>query len=212
MEKLAKRIAASAARNGKLDEESQRVIAYGLGALFQILFLLAASLMLGLTFHCLVESMAFLLSAGLMKWSAGGAHSSNSANCVIISLLSIFVISLLARYAIPVFSPYWYVYLGLITLAFGAVFLTVYRHAPVISPYKPVARPEKIRYLRRQSFLTVGVFFAMAILLTHLGKAHPRLINGAISLCLALLWQAFLLTETGAKLISFIDSTDSRAQ
>lgn len=209
MERLARRIAESAARNGGLDEERTRVIAYGLSALIQMLFLLVASLAFGILFHCLLESMIIFTSVGLMKRSSGGAHSNTSGNCTVISLVSIFVMALIARFVVPVIHPYWYIYLAFVILSFSAALLTVHRRAPVSTPNKPITRPEKIKRLRRQSFITVGIFFSLAAIMTFRGQAHPRLINGAISLNLAVLWQSFMLTEAGARLISFIDSSGS---
>ncbi len=207
MEKLANRIAETVARNNGLDEERKRVVAYGLSALIQMLFLLFSSLVFGLLFHCFVESMVIFASVGLIKRATGGAHSNTSGNCTVISLVSIFVMALVSRYVVPVVEPYWYVYLVFAVLSFGIAFFTVFRRAPVATPKKPITRPEKIRRLRRQSFMTVGAFFALAVAWILLARYNPRLVNASVSLCLAALWQSFMLTESGAKLISFIDSS-----
>lgn len=207
MEKLANRIAENVAKNNGLDEEKKRVIAYGLGALIQMLFLMVCSFIFGLLFHCLVESMIIFASVGLIKGATGGAHSNTSGNCTVISLVSIFVMALVSRYVIPVVKPYWYVYLGFAILSFALVFFTVYKRAPVATAHKPITRPEKIRRLRRRSFVTVGAFSIAAIALVMLGQINPRFVNAAISLCMAALWQSFMLTEAGVKMISFIDSS-----
>ncbi len=207
MEKLANYIAESVAKSGELDEERKRVIAYGLTALIQMLFLMVSSFIFGLLFHCLFEAMMIFAAVGLIKGSAGGAHSNTSGNCTLISLVSIFVMALVSRYVIPVVVPYLYIYLGFVILSFGIAFMTVYRRAPVASANKPIERPEKIKRLRRRSFATVGVFAVGAIVLVVLGKSNPRFINIALSLCMAALWQSFMLTERGVNLITFIDSS-----
>jgi accessory gene regulator B len=207
MERLANRVAEKVAKNGGLDDEKRRVIAYGLGALIQMLFLLLASLIFGLLFHCLIESMIIFTAVGLIKRSAGGAHSGTSGNCTVISLSSIFVMALISRFVIPIVTHYWYIYLIVALLIFGNAFFAIYKNAPFASPHKPITRPEKIRRLRRQSFLTVGAFLAVAVALIVFGQKNPRLINASISLCLAVLWQSFMLTASGGKLIFFIDSS-----
>ena len=87
------------------------------------------------------------------------------------------------------------------------MFFTVYMRAPVATPNKPITRPEKIKRLRRRSFLTVGLFSIAAIALVMLGQTNPRFVNAAVSLCMAALWQSFMLTEAGVKIITFIDSS-----
>ena len=118
MEKLANRLAESAARSAGLDEERKKVVAYGLGALIQMLSLMVASLIFGFLFHCLVESMTIFLAVGIFKSSAGGAHARTTTSCTFISLVSIFLMSLIARYVVPVVPAYWPVYLAFTILAF----------------------------------------------------------------------------------------------
>lgn len=208
MEKLADRLAESAAKSAGLDEERKKVIAYGLGALIQALSLLAASLVFGLLFHCLVESVTVFLAVGIFKSSAGGAHARTSASCAIISLASIFLMSLIARYAVPVVPPYWPAYLAFAAAAFAVATVTAYRLAPVASPAKPIVRKEKIRRLRRRCFLTLGAFFALSAGLILL-RICPRCINAAVSLCMAVLWQSFMLTKAAGRFLSFLDSSVS---
>jgi accessory gene regulator B len=209
MEKLANRIAESVARSAGLDDERKKVVAYGLGALLQMLFLMVASLIFGLVFHCLPESMTIFLAVGLFKRSAGGAHSRTSSSCNCISLASIFLMSLFSRYAVPVVPTYWLLYLAFAALTFTAATITVYRRAPVSSPNKPIVRKEKIQRLRRLSFLTIGVFLALCIAMILLGKTNPRYINAAVSLCMAVLWQSFMLTGAASRFLSFLDSSVS---
>jgi accessory gene regulator B len=208
MEKLAERLAESAARSAGLDEERKKVVAYGLGALIQMLSLMVASLIFGFVFHCLAESMTIFLAVGLIKSSAGGAHARTSGSCTLISLASIFLMALFSRYVVPVVPAYWPLYLGLIALAFAVASVTVYRLAPVGSANKPIVRPEKIRRLRRLSFVTLGAFFLVAASLTLFGSC-PRCINAAVSLAMAVLWQSFMLTKAANKFLSFWDSSVS---
>jgi len=208
MEKLANRLAESAAKSAGLDEERKKVIAYGLGALIQMLSLMVASLVFGFVFHCLVESMTIFLAVGIFKSSAGGAHARTTASCTFISLVSIFLMSLISRYVVPVVPALWPVYLTFAILTFAVAFITAYRLAPVASANKPIVRAEKIRRLRRLCFVTIGVFFALSAALILSGRC-ARCINAAISLCMAVLWQSFMLTKAANKFLSFLDSSVS---
>ena len=208
MEKLANRLAESAAKSAGLDEEREKVIAYGLGALIQMLSLMVASLLFGFVFHCLVESMTIFLAVGIFKSSAGGAHARTSTSCTFISLASIFLMSLISRYVVPVVPAYWPVYLIFAVLTFSVAFVAAYRLAPVASANKPIVRAEKIRRLRRLCFLTIGAFFALSAGLILTGWC-PRCINAAIALCMAVLWQSFMLTSAANRFLSFWDSSVS---
>lgn len=209
MEKLANRIAESAARSGGLDEERRKVIAYGLAALLQMLLLMASSLVFGFLFHCIVEAMIIFVAVGLFKRSAGGAHSRTSGGCTCISLASIFLMALFSRYVVPAVPALWPVYLVPATLTFAYAFITTYRLAPVASANKPIAREEKILRLRRLSFLTIAAFFAVCLGLIFSGRTCPRCINAAISLCMAVLWQSFMLTNAADRFITYLDSSVS---
>lgn len=204
MEKLANRLADSAAKSAGLGEEQKKVVAYGLGALIQALSLMAGSVLFGLLFHCLVESVTVFLAVGIFKSAAGGAHARTSASCAVISLASIFLMSLIARYAVPVVPALWPAYLAFAAAAFAVAATAAYRLAPVASPGKPIVRKEKIRRLRRRCFLTLGAFFALSAGLVLFGGC-PRCINAAVSLCMAVLWQSFMLTRAADRFLSFLD-------
>jgi accessory gene regulator B len=207
MDKLAHRIAESAAESERLDEERKKVIAYGLGALLQMLLLLFASLLFGLLFHCMVEALVIFLAVGILKSSAGGAHARTSASCTFISLASISLMALFSRYVVPSAPRYWPIYAAFEALIFAIALITAYRRVPVASSNKPIVRKEKIQRLRRRCFLTLGIFFVLCEVLTLLGNTNPRCINAAISLCMAVLWQTFMLTDAANRLINFFDSS-----
>ena len=209
MEKLAHYIAENVAKSNGLSEERKLVIAYGLGALIQMLFLMLVSIVFGLLYHCLIEAMIVFWAVGILKGSAGGAHARTSASCTIISLISIFLMALVSRYAAPVMPNYRFAYLAFVALTYSITALAIYRLAPVASPNKPISREEKRARLRKRSFVTVLVYCAISTALILLSGKYPRCINASISLCLAALWQSFMLTGAAGRFISSLDSSAS---
>jgi accessory gene regulator B len=110
---------------------------------------------------------------------------------------------------VPTVPALWPVYLVPATLTFAYAFITTYRLAPVASANKPIERKEKILRLRRLSFLTIAAFYVISVTLIFLGGTYPRCINAAISLCMAVLWQSFMLTKAADKFIGYLDSPGS---
>ena len=86
-----------AAKLGYTDEQ-RKVIAYGLGAILQMLTLLIIATIFGLAFECFYECMIVFFGVGLMRRTTGGTHCSTYMACILTSSLSICLIALL----------YWY--------------------------------------------------------------------------------------------------------
>jgi len=84
-------------------------------------------------------------------------------------------------------------------------FFLIYKLAPVDSPKKPIVKKEKIKLLRRKSFMTLLTYFLISVILVLLSKYDIKLINVSISLAFATLWQVFTLTKSGNKFIDTID-------
>ena len=95
----AQRLAGYLARTLNYDEERQKVMAYGLGALFQMLLLLACSLAFGIIARCAWEAMILFWGVGFLRRSTGGVHCDTYLGCVCVSLTSICGLAALCRYA-----------------------------------------------------------------------------------------------------------------
>ena len=205
MEILAFNIAEKIAVEMNYDEDKKAVIAYGLTAIFQMATIFAVISIIGILFGFWYESIVIFLGVGIIRKSTGGAHSQTMKGCLVISVLSITILSTMARYffALP-FSKY--VNFGISIFVFIFCFIIFYIRVPVDSPNKPIVRPEKIRKLRRQSFLILTIFFLLSIVLIILTTWYNRFYSIAISIRLSMLWQLFTLTRIGAQFIGKVDS------
>ena len=153
-----------------------------------------------------VESLVIFLGVGILRKSTGGAHSQTFQACLIISIFSISLLSLLSSHLVPngvvIDMTYSFV---VICIVFLISFFFIYKLAPVDSLAKPIVKKEKIARLRKNSILTLIVYFLLAIAFTFFSTSLLWLQKISISLCFATLWQVFTLTKTGHKLISGID-------
>lgn len=203
MEKLARLMARKIGRGLNADDERIAVMAYGLTALLQLVFILAASVLMGCLFGFLPEAMIVFLSVGFLRRLIGGHHSQSFNGCLVMSILCIGIFSALAHYVLPLCG------MTAAYIASGAVYavasLLIFRLAPVDSPNKPVRRPDKIRRLRRSAFAVMLAFAALTVLGLLYGSRSALCLRCVWALNLSVLWQAWMLTRSGAYVIGIID-------
>lgn len=206
MEKLSQNISNIIAAKLNYDDEKRAVIQYGLAAIFQFIGIFVITSIIGLFAGFWIESMVIFLSVGMLRKSTGGAHSETFQGCMIISILSICVLSILARYLIPINYPgIKYYIVAFVLLAFTYSFFIIHKKAPIDSPNKPIKKPEKIKRLRRNSFITLFIYFIAAITLAFLADLTIKNISVSLSITFATLWQVFTLSKAGFCFINVID-------
>ena len=205
METLAYNIAEKIAVEMNYDEDKKAVIAYGLTAIFQMATIFAVISIIGILFDFWYESIIIFLGVGIIRKSTGGAHSRTMEGCLVISVLSITILSTMSRYFFD-FPLSKFVNFGISIFVFILCFIVFYIRVPVDSPNKPIVKPEKIKKLRRQSFLILTIFFLLSIVLIILTTWYNQFNSIAISIRLSMLWQLFMLTRVGAQFIRKADS------
>lgn len=214
MERLIKRIADITAEKLGYDDEKADVIAYGLLALTQMLTLFILSSLIGIIFGCFIECFILFLFAGILRKFTGGVHSKTLFGCMIIAIFIIGVLGAFSKYAfLSIFDTllintnlYYLVYIAA-AIIFIPCILLVYKVAPVDSPNKPIRKPEKRKRLKRQSVITIFVYFAFVILLLALAlsQRNAAYFTAALALGVSTIWQCFTLTRLGNRFISTID-------
>lgn len=203
MERLANKIADTIAKHLGYDAEKSAVIAYGLASMFQMTTIFVFTSIVGLIGGFWPECMIIFLSVGLLRKATGGAHSQTFAGCLFISIFTICFMAFLARYLfnnteMVAFSLFY-------GIVFIMAFIITYKKAPIDTPNKPIKNPVKIKRLRRNAFLTIFIYFIITLILAYFAQQKPRLLNLATSFAFAMLWQTFMLTEAGSKLIGIVD-------
>lgn len=169
-------------------------IRYGLevflGALWQVLLLAAIGWYLGL----LKEILAVLISFGLYRRFAGGAHCSAYYRCTLIALIIFPLLAYLSRF---IDSQYVWAYF-VVTLLFSMP--VIYLKAPVDTEVKPVSDPLERSRLKLRSAAVVTLFLMVALLAHQLGQ---DLI--AIAVLLGICYQTLTMTRLGAIYMRFWD-------
>ncbi len=203
MEKLAKKIAKNIGFSFNYDSEKEAVIAYGLSAIFQMIIIFLVVSVLGLIGNSWKEGFIIFLFVGLLRRAVGGTHSNTFTGCVIIS---VFFISLMAFLSHYLSNPnLLYVHSTFSAIIFIWSFYIVYKKAPVDSPKKRITRPEKIRRLRINSFITLTAFLIMVITVYSYSNVYLRFSGFGIAITFAVFWQTFMLTKPGHSFIQLID-------
>lgn len=204
LETLAHKVAKNIAIKMGYDQERQAVIAYGLIGIFQIITIGLIVSLFGVLFGCWYECMVIFLGVGLIRKATGGAHSQHINGCLIISVCSVISLAALSKFVLSVPMHWGYnvaISLAVLTLCLWVAYLRV----PVDSPNKPIVKPEKIKRLRKQSYITFVAFALVSILCVVLADSTPRFYSIAMSFRLAMLWQTCTLTRWGAACIHFLD-------
>ena len=205
MEKLSLNIAEAISKSLNYNNDKKEVIAYGLAAIFQMISIFIITFIIGLFAGFWIESMIIFMSVGLLRKATGGAHSQTFQGCMIISIFSIFFLSFLAHYLIPIHYNISNVFIPIVLIIYGFSFYIVYKLAPVDTPAKPIVKKEKIRMLRRKSFTTLAIYFIISMTLIIFSDFYSKNVNISLSFCLSTLWQVFTLTKSGSKIINLVD-------
>jgi accessory gene regulator B len=203
MEKAANKLSERIAFHLHYDDERKAVIEYGLLAVFNIAVIGLVISCIGLVFGFWYESAVIFLSVGILKKSTGGAHAGTMSGCVVMSVISITALAALSRYALG-FPISVCVNAGITLTVFVICFVVFYKSVPVDTPNKPIKKPEKIKRLRRQSFILLFLYTALAIVAILIAPSGARFRSIAFCIRFALLWQTFMLTAYGHRFIRFL--------
>lgn len=193
MEKLAQAISHILGTELHLNDEKQKVVAYGLAAIFQMSIIFIVITILGSLGGFYPEALVLFLGVGLLRKSTGGNHAPTFNTCLFVSITSILLMAAFSHY-IPNKENEVFFFIFII-VSYILDFWLVYKYAPVDSPNKPIKNPQKIKRLRKSSILTVCIYFILTVLSISNGLIKPSLFHIGISLTLATLWQAVTLTK-----------------
>ncbi|MDD2361825.1 MAG: accessory gene regulator B family protein [Oscillospiraceae bacterium] len=194
MEKIVGKLADTIAANLKYDDERRAVIRYGLYAILQIIITAVVILLVGIFTHSLLECIIVYISVALLRKSTGGAHAKTSNGCLIISIIAVSALSIISRYFTLL------QYSSIICLILSPAFFMIscfiiYKLAPVGHENKPLDSPNKIKRLRKQSFITLVVYALLLTALLILSIFYERALNLAFSLGVSTLWQSLTLVK-----------------
>lgn len=205
IETIARKIADRIALQLDYDEDKKSVITYGLIGLLQILSLFIIIFIIGSLFGFLYESIVIYVGVCFIRKSTGGAHSRSMNGCNIVSLVSIIIMSALSHYVLNFPLNQWS-NLGITIFVFFVCHIVFYIKVPMDNPNKPIVKPEKIKRLRRQSFIKLGILLLISIALVLLAATYNRFYSIISSIRMIILWLILTLSRPGIWMLNKFDS------
>ncbi|SDJ26188.1 accessory gene regulator ArgB-like protein [Proteiniclasticum ruminis] len=204
IESLAGKIADVLTIKLQLDKERRAVIRYGLIGLLQVITLFLLITFIGAVTGTLFENYIVFFTVGYLRKSTGGAHSRTMWGCNAVSVLSISILAIFSRFLLGnLIDPK--INYGIAVLLFMAGLLIFHKYVPVDSPNKPIVSPEKIKRLRRESYMKLLLFFLLTLIAIDRANIEVRFYSISMSIRLALVWQMITLTKTGSSLLLRVD-------
>lgn len=201
MEQFLDRLADTMAERFHYTENQRAVVRYGLVALSQTVIIFVLLAVLGLCFGFFPQALAVFFSVVLLRRQEGGAHASSLTGCLILTSIVLTVLSVLSRYIFPLAGSTAALIL-VATLGIVCVLIS-WKLVPVESPNKPLRDPKKIARLRRNTFLLLAVYLALAALLAlPKGVLPVSSLSIAFAILAGTVWQTFTLTTPGRWLVS----------
>lgn len=204
IEKLAYKLSAKLAYQLNYDADQKAILSYGLIGILQMATIFIIISIIGVTFNFWYESLLIYIGVGFLRKSTGGAHSKTMIGCIIMSVMSITLLSATSRYLIVVRLDVW-IDIAISFFIFTYSILIFYLRVPVDNPNKPIVKPDKIKRLRKQSFIKLGILFLITLIFIVTSVFNNRFYSFAISIRLAILWQLLTLTKTGIFILNKID-------
>jgi len=204
MQRLSKKIAADISQSLGKTQSEEEVIAYGLLGFFQLISNIGLTLFFGWLFGVPYLALLLSVSVSMLRRFSGGAHAETLNLCTLVGLFySVFFAKLsvyLAYSTINIVILY-----GFSALILLSSWYVVWARAPVDSPQKPIRSIEKKQRMRKGSF-QVLIFLTLSVLgLFIIGCSYKAVMPYGLSIVFGVVWQAFSLTEPGAKFLSNLD-------
>lgn len=147
-------------KNNIIPEENRELYEYGLAQGFVMLINFLVTLLLGILFNSIFQSLVFTAVYVPLRSYAGGYHAKTQGRCYIISIGLVIAVLLSIKTVLPVITLKLVIIISCIT---GSV---IYFFSPIENENKPLNQKEKIKYKRYAEIiylLDILVLFASYI-------------------------------------------------
>ena len=126
MEKLAKKLANNISVSLGYDDEKEKVIAYGLTGIIQIIVTVLLVFVIGIIVGTPMEALIICFSISILRKYSGGAHVSTIGLCTTLGVTYCVAFSLISKYLLlPVLNTYFMI--ALIAVVYALSFFTIYK-------------------------------------------------------------------------------------
>lgn len=139
-------------------KEDKEIIVYGLTSGIEIIFNIITTIVLGVFWGLIVESLVFLISFSMIRVYAGGYHCKKAINCYLFSSLIVILVLGIVKF-IPEGD----------TIVFSMIMLLIslpiiLKLAPMETPTKPLDKEEQ-KYFRKKMVQNLNVQCAVMLVL-----------------------------------------------
>lgn len=197
--KIASKIVAETGGN----EERKSIIEYGIFAILQMGVSIVFTIIFGLFFNVLIESLIVSFSISILRKCSGGVHATSPTRCTVIGTIICILIPKLVM--IINMNIIYSIILGVIVFIIS--YYIVYKLAPVDSKNKPIKKLERRKKLKRKSINIINIYLIISIvfiIIYHFYNVRNMVIYFEC-LYLGMLWQAISLTKVGHLAVNKFD-------
>jgi accessory gene regulator B len=185
-------------------EEQRQVIAYGLTAIFQTVFMTAIVLVLGAILHIFVESAILCFAVSILRKYSGGTHASSIGSCTIIGVVFC-IVSGIAMKALSTLAVPPGILVIACALTYATAFFVAIQKAPVDSPNKPIRTEKKRKKMKKATIIVISVYMVISAVLIFNSDRSVIFVGSLFCLLLSVIWQMSSLTNPGRIVLEGLD-------
>ncbi len=165
MQKLIKNYVSSLIKLNKVNEEDREIVEYGLNSALELSINILTTIILGIIFNLIIETVVFLYMYSSVRKYAGGYHMSNSKSCYVFSTGIIIAVLTAIKLTTPEI-------MGIISAVFLIIaFPIIFKLSPVEASSRELDEDE-IKYFRSKAIKNLFLQTALIIILLLLSKSY----------------------------------------
>ena len=149
--------------NGIIDNQEKEIYIYGLQQGMTMILNIATTLLIGILFQMVWQSIVFMLAYIPLRSYAGGYHAKTQLRCHMLSVILI-TVALLGIKMIQ-----WTNFSSLLATFLSGV--VIFALAPVADKNKPLDQKEKVVY-KKKAIIILSILISAIVLLLLLGKSQ----------------------------------------
>ena len=156
---FSRKLAESMAKNHVIEQDEVDLYCFGIQIVTETLFSFMVFLVIALFFHCVIETMIFMLAFALLRQYAGGFHADKFISCLLISCGIVTAFCMIIH--LPNWIAYWIGALATISL------IVIFCLSPVDSKYKPISNSEKKTYKKKLRIVLLAEIIITAVIMLY---------------------------------------------
>lgn len=182
------------------NHEKRRVYFYGFQIIFGVIVKFLILFVLALATGTIMPAFLMTIVFASLRVIAGGYHMDTFGKCLGVSISMFITFSIIARYTYHYWNTYQIFIFASITVVISLI--SLYRWAPSDNPNRPITEPSEIKKFKKLTFIYLGVWIIIALVLIHF-----KLYMIFLSIAFGLLLEIFSITPAGHAFFSFVKNS-----